>query len=162
MKLRLDAVVQPVNVTPGGEVVLKGSFTSTHDGSVIDAATTQWPAGSPGGASIDAGGLIDFAAGGLHMTSRDPAKHEVHAVATGEIGPACQLSGVASPCLVLRHAPLARSRLITMDEWAASLKGGIETEIVDGLTEGTTVVVYPGDRVVDGSRVSAIVVAAGK
>ena len=39
---------------------------------------------------------------------------------------------------------------------------GVETEIVDGLTEGTVVVVYPGDRVADGSRVSAIVVAKGK
>lgn len=130
MKLRLDAVVQPVNVEPGGEIVLRGSFTSTHDGSVIDAATTQWPAGAPGGASIDALGLVDFAAGGFHMTSRDPAKHEVHAVATGENGAACQAAGVASPCLVLRHAPLARSRLITMDDWASSLKGGIEAEVI--------------------------------
>lgn len=39
---------------------------------------------------------------------------------------------------------------------------GVETEIVDGLPEGTTVIVYPGDRVVDGSSVRAIVVAAVK
>ncbi len=130
MKLRLDAVVQPVSVEPGGEIVLRGSFASTHDGTVIDAATTQWPAGAPGGASVDALGLVDFAAGGFHMTSRDPATHEVHAVSTGEVGAACQASGVASPCVVLRHAPLARTRLITMDEWAASLKGGIEMEVI--------------------------------
>lgn len=130
MKLRLDTVVQPVDVEPGGEVVLRGSFTSTHDGSVLDAATTQWPAGAPGGASVDAGGLVDFAAGGLHMTSRDPVTHEVHAVATGELGAACQAAGVSSPCLVLRHGPLARSRLITMSDWSQSLKGGIEVSMV--------------------------------
>ena len=72
MKLALDRIVQPVNVEPGGEIILRGSFTSAHDGTTIDAATTQWPAGAPGGASVDAGGLIDFEAGGFHMTSRDP------------------------------------------------------------------------------------------
>jgi hypothetical protein len=130
MQLRLDAIVQPVNVEPGGTIVLRGSYTSTHDGSVLDAATTQWPDGAPGGASVDAGGLVDLAAGGFHMTSRDPATHEVRAVATGELGSACQAAGVASPCLVLRHGPLARSRLLTMSDWAASLKGGIAVEVV--------------------------------
>ncbi|HEY0965845.1 MAG TPA: HlyD family efflux transporter periplasmic adaptor subunit [Opitutaceae bacterium] len=52
-----------------------------------------------------------------------------------------------------------RARLRTVKPGRSN---GIETEIVEGLPEGTTVVVYPGDRVVDGSRVSAIVVAAGK
>jgi HlyD family secretion protein len=33
---------------------------------------------------------------------------------------------------------------------------GIDTEIVDGLHEGDRVIVYPGDRVTDGSRVRAI------
>lgn len=130
MKLALDRIVQPVQVEPGGEVVLRGSFTSTHDGTTIDAATTQWPADAPGGSSVDAGGLVDFDAGGFHMTSRDPKTHEVHAIATGEPGAACAAAHVASPCLVLRHAPLARSRLITIDDWAGSLKGGIETEVV--------------------------------
>jgi len=54
----------------------------------------------------------------------------VHAIATGEPGAGCSVAQVASPCLVLRHAPLARTRLITIDDWAASLKGGVETEIV--------------------------------
>lgn len=130
MKLALDRIVQPVTVEPGGEIVLRGSYTSTHDGTTIDAATTQWPADAPGGSSVDAGGLIDFEAGGFHMTSRDPKTHEVHAVATGEPGAACGAAQVSSPCLVLRHAPLARTRLLTMDDWAASLKGGVETEIV--------------------------------
>lgn len=38
---------------------------------------------------------------------------------------------------------------------------GIETEIVDGVSEGEAVIVYPGDRVEDGSRVRVIVVSAG-
>jgi HlyD family secretion protein len=37
---------------------------------------------------------------------------------------------------------------------------GVETEIVDGLAEGSQVVVYPGDKVVDGSRVAPLVVVA--
>lgn len=36
---------------------------------------------------------------------------------------------------------------------------GIDTEIVDGLAQGETVIVYPGDRVEDGSRVRSIVVS---
>ena len=130
MKLAIDRLVQPVNVEPGGEIVLRGSFTSIHDGSTIDAATTQWPADAPGGASVDARGLIDFEAGGFHMTSRDPKTHEVHAVATGEPGAGCNLAQVASPCLVLRHSALGTSRLLTADEFAKTLKGGIEAEIV--------------------------------
>ncbi len=37
---------------------------------------------------------------------------------------------------------------------------GIETEVVDGLGEGAQVVVYPGDKVLDGTRVAPLSVAA--
>lgn len=37
---------------------------------------------------------------------------------------------------------------------------GVETEVMDGLTEGTRVVVYPGDKVVDGTRVMPLSVGA--
>src|SRR5262245_59680311 len=114
-----------VDVTPGGEIILRGSYQSTHDGSIVDAAVTTWPADAPGGASVDAGGLIDFEAGGFHLTSRNIATHEVHAVATGGPAPACAAFGVASPCLALRVEPQARTRLLTMDAWTKSLKGGI-------------------------------------
>jgi HlyD family secretion protein len=33
---------------------------------------------------------------------------------------------------------------------------GIETEIIEGLSEGDRVIIYPGDRVVDGSRVRGL------
>lgn len=128
--VRLDVPVQHVDIQPGGEIVLRGSFRSTHDGSTLDAATTTWPAEAPGGASVDSGGLVDFEAGGFHMTSRDPATHEVHAVATGEGGPACAAAGVAAPCLPLRVLPQARTRLLTMDQWTSSLKGGITAEVI--------------------------------
>jgi HlyD family secretion protein len=36
---------------------------------------------------------------------------------------------------------------------------GVETEVVDGLAEGTQVVVYPGDKVGDGTRVAPLSVS---
>jgi hypothetical protein len=122
--IRLDRLAQPVSIEPGGEIVLRGSLHSRHDGSVVDAATTTWPAEAPGGASVDAGGLVDFEAGGFHMTSRDPVTHEVHAVAKSEPGQACAALGVASPCLPLRLQNQAVSRLMTAGEWARSLQEG--------------------------------------
>lgn len=127
--LRLDQVARHVDVRPGGEIVLKGSFTSRRDGSTVDAATTTWPGDAPGGGSVDTGGLLDLEAGGLHVTSRDPATHEVHAIATGKPAPACDAAGVAAPCLALRTLPQARSRLLTAREWIDSLDGGIVVEI---------------------------------
>ncbi len=129
LPLRPDAPPLTLDVTPGGEIILRGSYTSTHDGSVVDAATTTWPAGAPGGASVDPGGLVDFAAGGFHVTSRDPVTHEVHAIATGEAGPACTLAGVTH-CLPLRLREGARGRLLKDGDWARSLKGAIAVEVV--------------------------------
>lgn len=123
-KVPLDRAAIPVEITPGGEIVLRGAFHSKHDGSIVDAATTTWPPEAPGGASVDAGGLYDFEAGGFHVISRDTAKHEVHAVAKSEPGEACAALGVASPCLPLRLQKQAVSRLLTVDEWARSLQGG--------------------------------------
>ncbi len=129
IKVPLDKPALPVDVAPGTEIVLRGFYTSRHDGSVIDAATTTWPKEAPGGASVDAGGFIDLEAGGFHLVSRDIAKHEVHAVATGKPGEACALAGVSAPCLPLRARP-ALSRLMTQSEWAASLDGaGIEVVV---------------------------------
>ncbi|HLM71755.1 MAG TPA: hypothetical protein VK459_03660 [Polyangiaceae bacterium] len=113
-----------VDVRPGEEIILRGSFYSKHDGATIDAATTSWPAEAPGGASIDSGGLIDFTGGGFHVTSRNAATHEVHAVATGDPAPLCAQAGVEAPCLPLRLLPLARSRFMTVNEWGKTLVGG--------------------------------------
>lgn len=113
-----------VDVEPGGEIILKGSFYSKHDGSTIDAATTSWPQGAPGGASIDSGGLLDLAGGGFRLTSQNPNTHEVHAIATGDPAPACGDFNVAAPCLPLRLLPKARSNLMTVDQFSESLIGG--------------------------------------
>lgn len=126
--LRLDVLATPVAARRGQEVVLRGSFKSTLDGSVVDAATTTWPAGAPGGASLDQGGLIDLAGGGFIVTERDPVTHEVHAMATGEAAPACAAAGVAAPCLPLRTAAMSQSRLVTMGEWQRSLVGELTVE----------------------------------
>jgi hypothetical protein len=127
-KLPLDQVVH-VDVQPGQEIVLKGAYTSRHDGSTIDAVTTTWPENAPGGASVDPGGLLDLEAGGFHVTSRDVKTHEVHAMATGKGGEACSAVGVTAPCLPLRLQP-ARTRLMTQAEWKASLDGaGIVVEV---------------------------------
>ena len=122
--LRFDQPAIHVEVEPGGEIVLRGALHSKHDGSIVDAATTTWPPEAPGGASVDAGGLVDFEAGGFHMTSRDPVSHEVHAVATTKGGQACAALGVMSPCLPLRLQKQAVSRLMTTDSWATSLASG--------------------------------------
>lgn len=120
----LTSAATHVPVRPGEEIILRGSFYSKHDGATIDAASTTWPADAPGGASVDSGGLIDFAGGGFHMTSRDAATHEIHAVATGNPAPLCAQAGVEAPCLPLRLLPLARSRFMTVNEWGATLVGG--------------------------------------
>ena len=40
----------------------------------------------------------------------------------------------------------------------AGRSNGIETEILDGLSEGMQVIVYPGDKVIDGTRVAPLAV----
>lgn len=127
---RLDQPATHVDVKPGGEVILKGSFHSSHDGSIVDAATTTWPSSAPGGSSVDTGGLVDFEAGGFHVVSRNPDTHEVVVVATDGQAPACELNHVQAPCLPLRVHHQAHSRLITVKEWTSSLKGGVQVEVV--------------------------------
>jgi len=150
-----DSTVTHVDVSPGGEIVLHGSYTSKHDGSIVDAATTTWPADAPGGASADAGGLIDFEAGGFHMTSRDTTTHEVHAIATGDAAPACATAGVAAPCLVVRSQTQALSRLMTRAEWTQSLVGGISVDVV------APPMLAPPPAAVPYLQVSAAIVVAG-
>ena len=129
--LPIDGPPLHVEVEPGAEIVLKGSFHSTYDGTTIDAATTTWPKEAQGGASVDPGGIVDLEAGGFHMTSRDPVTHEVHAVATGKGGEVCAALHSAAPCLPLRLDRLALERKpvgIRTAELAQSLQGGISVE----------------------------------
>lgn len=123
---------QPIHIDlePGGTVTFSGSFHSKYDGADVDAATTTWTGEAPGGASVDTGGLVDLEGGGLYVSSRDAVKHEVVAVSTGKEGAACKAAHVASPCIVLRTTPQAKSRLITSAEWSKSLVGGMKAEIL--------------------------------
>jgi hypothetical protein len=124
IKLRLDALAQPLDLAPGTEVTFTGSYV-TQDGATIDAATTSWPAGESGPAGVDAGGLVDFAAGGLKLVSRNPDTHEVVAIVTGEEGKVCKTLGMQSPCLVTRTVALSRTRLQTVADLSSSMVGGI-------------------------------------
>jgi hypothetical protein len=126
--LPLDRPAVPLDLAPGGEVVLRGSFESGLDGSIIDARTTTWPKGVPGGESVDPGGLVDLAGGGLHVREYDAAAHVVKLVAEDGPAPACAAVGVAAPCLPMRTLALAQSRLKTVAELRASLHGGIQIE----------------------------------
>jgi hypothetical protein len=129
--LRLDGPPLHVDLPPGGEIVLRGSYRSSFDGTVIDAATTTWPADAPGGASIDPSGLVNLEAGGFHLVSRDAKTHEVHAIVTGKGGEACAAQGSAAPCLPLRLSELGLERRpvgIPRAELARSLQGGIRVE----------------------------------
>jgi hypothetical protein len=124
IKLRLDALAQPLDLAPGTEVTFTGSYV-TQDGATIAAATTSWPAGESGPAGVDAGGLVDFAAGGLKLVSRNPDTHEVVAIVTGEEGKVCKTLGMQSPCLVTRTVALSRTRLQTVADLSSSMVGGI-------------------------------------
>lgn len=129
--LDLNKAATPVEVKAGQKITLKGSFTSKHDASVIDAATTTWPKDAPGGDSVDTGGLIDWEAAGWSVIDRNPETHEVIAVADADAmtAPACAAAGVTAPCLPLRTLQQARGRLMTNKEWVDSLKGGISVEV---------------------------------
>jgi hypothetical protein len=131
--LSLEQPATPIPVAAGATIVVRGSLYSHYDGSVVDAATTTWPADAPGGASVDAGGLIDFGAGGFELVARDATLHEVRVVATGKNAPACTLAQVEAPCLALRSTELAHSRLLGTDDWLASLRGELRVEGEDVL-----------------------------
>ena len=112
--------VQPIALDPNGEITLKGTIHSHHDGAVLDAMTSTTRSAS--------GGLLDVEAGGLRVVWRDPEQHQYRVAATGAAGAACQLAEVASPCLVPRTLELAQARLLTVDDFARSLAGEVTVE----------------------------------
>lgn len=128
IELSLQRAAEPIPVSPGEMITIAGSLYSSHDGSTIDAATTTWPDAAPGGASVDSGGLIDFDGGGFALVSRNGQSHVVTAVATGKAAPRCTEHGVSAPCLLLRTSEKAHSRLLTVEQYVATLKGGLRVE----------------------------------
>ena len=120
---RWRAVHLPARSAEPSPIVLQGSFTSSFDGTVIDAAASSWRGDGPGAyATVDRGGLFDLAGGGLQLLSHDAAAHLVTVAQTGGPAPACARHGVSAPCLVWRPQ-LAHSRLLTQGDWLASLRG---------------------------------------
>ncbi len=105
----LRVPVAPLHLDPGAHVTFTGALHSSFDGAEIDAATTTWPGSAPGGASVDALGLVDFDAGGLRVVARDPTTHVVDAVATGDVGRACAAAHVASPASSFARGPKRRA-----------------------------------------------------
>lgn len=54
------------------------------------------------------------------------------------------------------HAYLLRGGKALLSEVEVGISNGVRTEVVSGLDEGETVIVYPGDRVEDGSAVASV------
>jgi len=129
VKIPLEQAVVPVALKAGEEIVIRGVLYSTEDGSRIDARTTSWPGKAPGGASVDIGGYIDFAGGGLRVESYDPATHEVHARATTQAGEVCSAAGKGLYCLPARTLVQAQSRGLTVAQWKGSMQGELSMEV---------------------------------
>jgi HlyD family secretion protein len=58
------------------------------------------------------------------------------------------------------HAYVVEGRRARLQRVTVGRSNGVETEILSGLREGQTVVVYPGDKVEDGTRVTPLVISA--
>jgi hypothetical protein len=120
-----------VDVRPGGEITVSGSCYLSHDGSVIDAATTSFPKEAPGGASVDAIGLVDAQASGLDLASRDAAAHVAKFVYSGHPSAVCQAAGINGACIVPNTMKLAVDRGLPRADFLAKLKGAEGCLLVD-------------------------------
>jgi len=130
IKVPLDKPAVHVDVAAGKTITLRGFYTSKHDGTILDAATTTWPKEAPGGASVDPVGLIEVESGGFHLSKRNVDTHEVELVATGSGAEACAAAGVEAPCLVVNKRIALQKRLMGWDEFRSSLAGeGIVAEV---------------------------------
>lgn len=138
-------IARPVTVTPGGEVILRGAFRSSHDGTLFDAATARAAsAGVEGSGPVQDGGFYDLAAGGWRVVSRDPHAHAYRLAWDGRPAPACVAAHMTSPCLVSRVLPLAQSRLLPVGDFVGTLSGAITLEVVDPDTTPPVVPPPPG------------------
>lgn len=115
------------DVTPGEEIVLKGTVRTSFDGTVYDAITRTDL--RPDGPLTRRGGLFEPETTGFRVASHDAAKHEVHLIATGTSGEACAAAGVPSPCLLPRVTEAAHERLLTATEFRATLVGELSAEL---------------------------------
>lgn len=117
------------DVTPGEELVLKGTVRTSFDGTVYDAITRTDL--RPEGPLTRRGGLFEPEATGFRVASHDLAKHEVHLVATGTASEACAAAGMPTPCLLPRVTEAAHERLLTATEFRATLVGELSADLPD-------------------------------
>lgn len=96
-------------VEPGGSVTIAGTVETTYDGGRIHPAD-----------------MFDAAAGGLRIVERDGARV---VFAPAGVGPTCAALGLSSPCLVPRLAEHAHARLLDVDAFRATLRGGFDVSI---------------------------------
>jgi hypothetical protein len=102
-------VATALALEPGGTVTIAGAVETTYDGARIHPAD-----------------MFDAAAGGLRVVERDGAR--VVYAANG-VGPTCAALGIASPCLVPRLADHAHARLLDVESFRGTLRGGYDLSI---------------------------------
>ncbi len=125
---KLEPIALP-DLVPGEEIVLKGSVRTSFDGTVYDALTRTDTTSA--GAAVRRGGLFDPETTGFRVASLDPKTHEVHLVVTGTSGGGCAALSVAAPCLVPLVKEAAHERLLSEQEFRATLAGGLVAELPD-------------------------------
>jgi hypothetical protein len=111
----------------GGELVVRGSVTTTNDGTIFDAARRTQTSGPNAGTRP--GGIYELDRAGLRVSAYDEKTHTVHLVSSGAAAPACAAAGLAAPCLVPRTKDLAFERLLTQEEFARTLTGSLDADI---------------------------------
>lgn len=122
----LQPIAMP-DLVPGEEIVLKGSLRTSFDGTVYDALTRADT--TPGGVVVRRGGIFEPESTGFRVASHDPVKHEVHLVVTGTSGAGCAALGLAAPCLVPRISEAAHERLLSEQEFRATLVGSLSADL---------------------------------
>lgn len=100
-------MVTALAIAPGGTATVHGRMQSTHDGAVFAPLA-----------------MFDLEAGGLRVVENDHGNLRVEP--TGTPGRACALAGVASPCLVPRVVEQAHGRLLSVEEFRATLVGSYD------------------------------------
>lgn len=102
-------VATALAIEPGGSVTVAGAVESSYDGARIDAAQ-----------------MFDPEAGGLRVVEREDGR--VKMVPAG-VGSLCATLGLSSPCLVPRLTEHAHARLLSVDAFRATLRGGYDVAI---------------------------------
>lgn len=102
-------VATALAVEPGGSVTIAGAVESSYDGARINASE-----------------MFDAEAGGMRVVEADGARVKMVPV---DVSATCSALGLSSPCLVPRLAVHAHARLLDVDSFRATLRGGFDVAI---------------------------------